>query len=121
MQGGATPLFVASQQGRQEVVCRLSDAGADKDIAMQGATSLLIAPESGHHEVVRPRCDDQGGGITLICDVRVGPCIREETDHLEVSTLTCDEQGSGTTLHCDAMSLSAPVSGSRQTTSRCLC
>ena len=34
MQGGGTPWFIAPQQGRQEVACLLSDAGADKDIAM---------------------------------------------------------------------------------------
>ena len=39
MQGGATPLFIASQQGRLEVICFLSDAGADKDIAMQGGAA----------------------------------------------------------------------------------
>ena len=33
MQGGAAPLFVASQQGRQVVICLLLGAGADKDIA----------------------------------------------------------------------------------------
>ena len=59
MQGGATPLFIASQQGRQEVVGRLSDARANKDIAMQDATPLLIASETGHLEVIRPRCDEQ--------------------------------------------------------------
>ena len=69
-------MLVASQQGRQEVVGRLSDARADKDIAMQDATPLLIASETGHLEVTHPRCDEQGGGVTLICDVRVGPCIR---------------------------------------------
>ena len=47
------------------------------------------------------------GGITLICDVLVGPCFREQTDHLEVSTLRCDEQGGGTAVpSCIAMSLS---------------
>ena len=50
MQGGATPLLVASQQGHQEVVCRLSGAGADKDIAMQDATPLFIESQNGHLE-----------------------------------------------------------------------
>ena len=36
MQGDATPLFVASRNGHLEAVRLLSDAGADKDIAMQG-------------------------------------------------------------------------------------
>ena len=54
MQGGATPLFIASQNGHLEVVLSLlSDAGADKDIAMQGGgTPLSIASQSGHLEVV---------------------------------------------------------------------
>ena len=51
MQGGATPLFIASQSGHLEVVCLLSVARADTDIAMQGgATPLLILPQSGHLE-----------------------------------------------------------------------
>ena len=42
MQGGATPLFIASQNGHLEVVLSLlSDAGADKDIAMQGGATPL--------------------------------------------------------------------------------
>ena len=55
-------------------------------------------------EVSTRRCDEQGGGTTLHCDVLVGPCIREQTNHLEVSTLRIDEQVSGTTLHCDVFS-----------------
>ena len=53
MQGSAPPLFIASQSGHLEVVCLLSDAGADKDIALQGgATPLFIASQGGHLEVV---------------------------------------------------------------------
>ena len=48
MQGGAAPLFIASQSGHLEVVCLLSYAGADKYIAYQGdATPLFVASESG--------------------------------------------------------------------------
>ena len=51
MQGGATPLSIASQSGHLEVVLLLSYARADKDIAMQGgAAPLFIAPQSGHRE-----------------------------------------------------------------------
>ena len=54
MQGGATPLFIASRQGRLEVVLSLLfDAKADKDIVMQdGGTPWSIAPQQGHQEVV---------------------------------------------------------------------
>ena len=47
------PLLVASQNGHLEVVCLLSDAGADKDIATQGdATPLFVASQKRHPEVV---------------------------------------------------------------------
>ena len=50
MQGGTTPLFIASQNGHLEAVLfLLSDAGADKDIAMQ---AWFIAPQQLHLEVV---------------------------------------------------------------------
>ena len=43
MQGGATPLFIASQNGQVEVVLSLvSDARADKDIAMQGGATPIV-------------------------------------------------------------------------------
>ena len=39
----------------------------------------LFAPaseeEADHLEVSTLRCDEQGGGTTLQCDVLVGPCI----------------------------------------------
>ena len=42
------------------------------------------------------RCDEQGGGTTLHCDVLVGSCVREQMDRLPVSILRCDEQVGGT-------------------------
>ena len=58
MQGGATHLFIASQNGHLEVVCLLFDAGADKDIADQGdATPLLVAStREWRHPALRCRC-----------------------------------------------------------------
>ena len=51
MQGGGTPLFIASQNGHLEAVRLLSGARADRDIAVQGgAAPLCIAPQSGHLE-----------------------------------------------------------------------
>ena len=51
MQGGGTPLFIASQNGHLEVVHLLSYAGAAGDIAMQGgAATLFIAPQGGQLE-----------------------------------------------------------------------
>ena len=53
MQGGATPLFIASQSGHLEVVRLLSHEEADRDIAMQGgATPLFTASQNGHLEEV---------------------------------------------------------------------
>ena len=53
MQGGATPLFVASRNGHLEVVRLLSDAGSDKGIAMQGGTTPLLVASQQLHEAVR--------------------------------------------------------------------
>ena len=54
MQGGGTPLFIASLQGHQEVVCLLSGAGADKDIAMREVPPRCPSHlRSGRLEVVR--------------------------------------------------------------------
>ena len=70
MQDGGTPWFIAYRQGRQEMVCLLFDAGADKDIALQGgATPLLVASQSGRLEVVCAWTDKdiamQGGATPL--------------------------------------------------------
>ena len=73
------------------VVCLLSDARADKDIAMQGgATLLFIAAHSGHLEVVRLLSDAgadkdiamQGGATRLL--------VASHSGHLEVVRLLFD-------------------------------
>ena len=61
---------------------------------------------------------NKGGGITLICDVLVGPRIREQTDHLLALLLGCDEQGGAPVLHCDVLVGHASESRDK-TTSRC--
>ena len=62
------------------MVCLLSDAGADKEVAMQaGATPLFVAYGNGHLEVVRLLSDAgsdkdiamQGGGIPCASHLRI--------------------------------------------------
>ncbi|EOD05501.1 hypothetical protein EMIHUDRAFT_351152 [Emiliania huxleyi CCMP1516] len=54
MNGGATPLFMACQQGRLEIARLLLEAGAAIDQAdEQGATPLFAACEDGHLEVAK--------------------------------------------------------------------
>ena len=50
---GATPLFIAAQNGHLDVVRHLVEVGADKDKARDtGATPLFIAAEKSHLDVV---------------------------------------------------------------------
>ena len=52
-------MFIAPQSGHLEVVCFLSDAGADTDIADQGdAAPLLVASETDSLEVFTIRLDE---------------------------------------------------------------
>ncbi|KAJ1475513.1 ankyrin repeat protein, partial [Baffinella frigidus] len=51
---GATPLHTASENGREEVVKVLLDAGADVEAKTTvGATPLYVAASNGHAGVVR--------------------------------------------------------------------
>ena len=51
---GATPLYIAAQNGYLDVVHHLVEVGADKDQAQnRGATPLHIATQNGHLHVVR--------------------------------------------------------------------
>eukprot|EP00803_Ostreobium_quekettii_P007107 evm.model.scf_767.1 EVM.evm.TU.scf_767.1 scf_767:25225-28318(+) len=53
IQGGATPLFVAAQNGEVEVVRCLLQGGATVDRPNKdGATALYIAAQNKHVEVV---------------------------------------------------------------------
>ena len=53
-QDGATPLFMAAQEGQLEVARLLLNANADTDKATQdGATPFDVAAQRGHLEVLR--------------------------------------------------------------------
>ena len=51
---GTTPLFMASQEGREVCVAALLDAGADTELARRGdgERPLGVAARKGHQEVV---------------------------------------------------------------------
>ena len=84
MQGSATPLLVASQQGHLEVVRLLFGAGADKDIAMQGgATPLLVASKQAHQEVVC-RLSDAGADKDIALQDAIPLFIAPQSGHLEL-------------------------------------
>jgi cytohesin len=52
--GGATPLFIAAQQGHEAVVRALIEAGADVNKATDnGGTPLSIAAQQGHTAIVQ--------------------------------------------------------------------
>ena len=54
MNDGATPLYIACQEGHLEVARLLAEKGGDMDKAMNnGATPLFIACRNGHLKVVR--------------------------------------------------------------------
>ena len=54
LNSGATPLYIAAQNGHLDVVRHLVEVGADKDQALNsGATPLYIAAQNGHLDVVR--------------------------------------------------------------------
>ena len=63
---GATPLFVAAQNGHETMVRALIEMGADVNKAMDdGVPPLLIAAYNGHEAVVRAlidlECEHQQG------------------------------------------------------------
>ena len=54
MTNGATPLFMAAQEGHMEAVRFLIESGANKDQGMtDGSTPLVVAAQEGRLEVVR--------------------------------------------------------------------
>ena len=85
------PLLVANGNEHLKVICLLSGAESDKDIAVQGGgIPLFIASQSGHLEVVRLLSDagadndiaDQGDATPLL--------VASGNGHLEVLRLLSD-------------------------------
>jgi ankyrin repeat protein len=56
---GATPLFLASENGSAQVLERLLDAGVDPNVAVlpNGETALMLAARSGHLDAVKALVD----------------------------------------------------------------
>ncbi|CAE8637708.1 unnamed protein product, partial [Polarella glacialis] len=78
MYSGATPLFIAAQEGFLEIVQYLCDTAlADMELAMaHGATPLSIAAEVDHVAVVSYLCTrqaDMNKAISRACPDSVGP------------------------------------------------
>ena len=66
------------------MVCHLSDAGADKDIAMHGgATPLLVASKQPHQEVVCRLSDARAGKDVALQDA-TPLFIAPQSGHLEL-------------------------------------
>jgi ankyrin repeat protein len=82
---GATPVFVAAQDGHHEVVRLLADNGANLDLANKnGTTPVLIAAKNGHHEVVRVLAEN-GANLDLAAKNGATPVLMAaQCGHLEV-------------------------------------
>jgi len=50
---GATPVFIAAQNGHAKVVRLLAELGANVKTPMNGCTPVFIAAQNGHAKVVR--------------------------------------------------------------------
>jgi ankyrin repeat protein len=97
VQDGATPLYIAAQEGHLEVVKALmAHPELDFDVAEEGgATPLYIAAQEGHWEIVRqlmtgPNLDHNDKlDINKAMDVRISLCLCKFTNLMSFNSPLC--------------------------------
>ena len=96
MNDGATPLFIASQNGHAEVVSLLlGKEGVDVNQATNdGATPLYIASQEGHAEVVSLLLGKEGVDVNQATNDGATPLfIASQNGHAEVVSLLLGKEG----------------------------
>ena len=79
-----TPLILASQEGKLEVVNFLLDKGASvNDVMTDGKTALLMACKNGHTEIVK-RLMEKGANQSLKCNGKTPRDIAGNTEIVKI-------------------------------------
>ena len=79
-----TPLILASQQGKLDVVNFLLDKGARvNDVMTDGKTALLMACKNGHTEIVK-RLMEKGANQSLKCNGKTPRDIAGNTEIVKI-------------------------------------